>query len=106
MKIVKIENFAERYLEMKNEMFLSDIEIAEEFEISESTLFNLKKANNLDGLKRPTTNKSGLTEEQLREGERNGLERRTMLKRVRDYHWSIQDAITKPKGYRRDMMIR
>ena len=96
------ENFVERYIELK-EKHLTDVEIADKMDISPRSLTHLKSVNGLtDYPKRNPKNSVGLTEEEFKQGIENGLTRRIMLRRVRDYDWSRRDAITKPKGYRFD----
>jgi hypothetical protein len=42
-------------------------------------------------------NGNGVTNEHFAIAEKNGLDRFTVLRRVRDYFWDIERAITEPK---------
>ena len=101
-------SFKEEYLHMKNELYLNDQEIAEEMMITMFTLYEKKKRFHIVCGKRPRKNEVGLSEEMLQVGERNGLSRKLMYKRVREYQWDYKRAITEPinikirKGLKRD----
>jgi hypothetical protein len=89
-------SFKTRYLEMKKE-YKIDREIAKEMEISISLLVRLKNLYGLTGYRCPNRNYQGLTQEELEQGVRNGIPRRLALRRVREYGYSVEMAISSPK---------
>jgi hypothetical protein len=86
-------DFKSRYLMLKNEG-KTDVEISKLLFISRTTLTRLKKENQLGGIMR---NKQGISENQLKQAESIGLDRHLVLLRVREYGWSIEQAISIPK---------
>lgn len=91
-----MNDFIERYTELKNEG-LRDDEIAKRLYVAPVTLKRWKKKHGIKGLKAPQPNQQGITQEQLKQAEANGISRELALQRVRAYGWSVEEAITKPK---------
>jgi transposase-like protein len=81
-----------------------DKEIAVELGISKDTLYRWKKKAGLvkgrNG-NRIRKNQQGLSQEQLRTAEKNGIDRHNALRRRRVYGWSKVDAISVPLQRRR-----
>jgi hypothetical protein len=75
-----------------------DREIASELFVSSDTLYRMKKQVGLTNLKRKRIkkNRQGLSEEQLRTADKNGIGRRNALRRRRLYGWTKVDAISVP----------
>jgi hypothetical protein len=89
--------FEEKYMELKNEGS-TDSEIAEMFNVNVSTLKRIKKIHGLSKAKRIRVNRQGVTQDELNKAEENGITHRLALRRVREYHWKVTDAISIPKG--------
>jgi hypothetical protein len=89
------EEFTEKYLHLFENTNLVDKEIAKELFISTKCLWTLKKVY---GVKTPLKRKNRyrITEKQFQQALENGISRRTVLKRVREYKFTIEMAITKP----------
>jgi len=88
--------FKEKYLMLKGE-HKTDREIAFLFHMSLTALKKIKKLYDIPMIKRPRINNAGLTEEELQKGEKIGLKRKLMYKRVRSLGWSNEKAISEPK---------
>jgi hypothetical protein len=74
-----------------------DREIAVELFVSSDTLYRMKKKCGLvNQRKRIKKNRQGLSEEQLRTADKNGIGRRNALRRRRLYGWNKVDAISVP----------
>lgn len=86
------EEIKPQYLELKNKG-LTDPEIANALFISLITLKRYKKREGIKGIKRPQTNKQGITEEQLKQAEANGIPRANVLKRTGALGWDVEKAI-------------
>jgi hypothetical protein len=78
-------------------MGLTDIEIAKEFSVHRDTITNWKKSYGVPDVRKPRKNYQGVTEEQLLKGESIGLSRRFILRRVREYGWTPEQAVNTPK---------
>lgn len=89
------EKFEEFYHDCKEKGML-EIEIADVLKTDCNTLRTLRS---ILGVKTVVIrrNRSGVTEEDIRKGIENGLNRRLILRRVRD-GMSVQQAITTPKN--------
>jgi hypothetical protein len=90
--------FDEKYYEWKSEG-LRDREIADLMNICVSTLKRIKNLYNIGSI-RVRENGQGLTQEQLKIADENGITRRLALRRVREYHWTPYHAVNVPKGMR------
>jgi hypothetical protein len=91
-----MKNFKTQYLALKS-MGLTDIEIAKEFSVHRDTITNWKKSYGVPDVRKPRKNYQGVTEEQLKLGESRGFSRRFILRRVREYGYTPEQAINTPK---------
>lgn len=89
------EDFVWFYLEQKREG-KTDADIAYENGVIPITFRALKDIHGVETII-IRKNKLGITEEHFRKGEMIGLERRIILRRVRDCGMSIEQAITTPR---------
>jgi hypothetical protein len=95
--------FKDEYLSFKNEKYLSDEEIRNEMELTQHELYKMKLLHGIvNTVKRPRKNYLGFTEEMLQKGEKIGLTRRLMYKRVNELHWSYERAVREPNNRKRD----
>lgn len=90
-----MDNFIERYKELKQEG-LTDPQVAQRLYIALITLKRWKKKHGIKGIKAPQPNQQGITQEQLRQAEANGIPRELVLQRVR-HGWDDSLALTKEK---------
>ena len=89
--------FVEWYFDLKDEG-KQDKEIAEMLDVCTSTLKRMKNIHGIGKTTRIRPNGQGLTEEQLKIADEKGITRRLALRRVREYGWDKEDAISIPKG--------
>lgn len=76
---------------------LLDWEIAKEWGISDSALYNWKRCYGV--VNTPVRrNKMGVKEEDIAKAAENGISRRLFLRRIREYGWSVELAIREPVG--------
>jgi hypothetical protein len=91
--------FKEEYLKLK-EKNMTDQEIMKEMLLNNHTFYKMKEhhglCRNKNIVKRKRKNYKGFTEEMLQTAEANGIPRRLAYKRVGEYFWSHQRAITEP----------
>jgi hypothetical protein len=85
-------NFEELYLDMKADG-KTDREIAKELQLTRCDLTSIKKFLDVPDI-RCRKNLQGLSEKELRQAERNGIDRRLALRRKRLLGWSNLDCIT------------
>jgi hypothetical protein len=88
--------FTKDYLMLKS-LGYTDVEIAKEMSVHRDTITNWKKTYKIPDIRKPRKNYQGVTEEQLLKGESIGLSRRFMLRRVREYGWTPEQAVSTPK---------
>jgi DNA-binding CsgD family transcriptional regulator len=97
------ETFIEKYSLLKQQG-LSEKQIAIEMKIAKVTLYKYKKVYDVPLITPETkelTNENGLTKEWLEIAKKNGLDSSTVNARIREHHWSVEDACTieaLPKG--------
>jgi hypothetical protein len=91
-----MKSFKTQYLALKR-LGLTDIEIAKEFNVHRDTITNWKKSYGVPDVRKPRKNYQGVTEEQLQLGESRGFSRRFILRRVREYGYTPEQAINTPK---------
>jgi hypothetical protein len=88
------DEFIERYTQLKNQHLL-DIEIAKEMFINKNTLYRYKKRYGVALItkeNRELVNENGLTREWLNIAQKNGLTSSQVNARIREHHWSVEDA--------------
>jgi hypothetical protein len=83
------------YMNLKLSRNLTDRDIAKKLGITRYKLMEMKKTWGLN-LRKQKDNVCGLSEEDFKRGNKIGLTRRRILKRVRDLGWTIEMAITEP----------
>lgn len=86
----------DKYIELRNEG-LKDREIAKLFGVCKDTIVRIKKIYGIPCFRQ---NEQGVTHEQLKQAEEKGLSRRLVLRRVREYGYSVDDAVNTPKNRR------
>jgi uncharacterized protein YjcR len=103
MKMVKLsywnkEEFIERYNQLKVQ-HLTEVKIAEKMFISKNTLYSYKKKYGVPIItqaNKELTNDNGITREWLNIAKKNGLTSSAVNMRIREYHWSVEDACMIP----------
>jgi uncharacterized protein YjcR len=98
-----INSFVETYFELKKDGY-TDKEIGERLGVCKSTIGNWKRVYGITGKMRSRKNSQGLSFEELRIADENGIGRRLALQRVRAYGWSNKNAITAPKGRKKSTL--
>jgi orotate phosphoribosyltransferase-like protein len=90
------DDFIERYTQLKN-LGLLDVNIADEMFISKNTLYRYKKRYGVPMITKENKeliNQNGLTREWLNIAQQNGLSSSLVNARIREHHWSVEDACT------------
>jgi hypothetical protein len=90
------DEFIERYNQLKNQNLL-DKEIADKMFISKNTLYRYKKMYGVPMITKESKeliNGNGLTREWLTIAQQNGLSSSLVNARIREHHWSVEDACT------------
>ena len=97
-RAIQKEEFVEEYNRLKSKRLL-DKEIASEMFISKNTLYRYKKEYGvplITQINKELINANGLTREWLDIAQQNGLSSSLVNARIRDHHWSVEDACTIP----------
>jgi hypothetical protein len=88
-------NLMRQYMNLKTSRNLTDHQIAKIIGVTKWDLVELKKEWELP-LRKGKDNMQGVSEMDFKTGARNGLSRRLILRRVRDYGWEVERAIREP----------
>jgi hypothetical protein len=97
-KIWEKDEFIAEYTKWKAEG-LTESAIAAKMFIGKNTLYRNKKDYGLPILKpseRALNNTHGLTRSMLEKAKKIGLDSHLICQRIRDYHWTLEDAISIP----------
>jgi transposase len=92
--------FKEKYLEMK-EKGLTDYEIAEHFNVCRDTITRWKKRYDVSSPMKIRHNKFNVPEHVIQMGVKNGISRRLLLRRIREYGFTWYQAVHTPLQKRR-----
>jgi hypothetical protein len=96
LPIYNQDEFIERYNNLKSQ-HLPDKEIASRMYIGCNTLYRYKKIYGVPLItkeNRELINENGLTREWLNIAKQNGLDSSLVNARIREHHWSVEDACT------------
>jgi hypothetical protein len=98
LPIYNQDEFIEKYNQLKNQNLL-DKEIADKMFIGKNTLYRYKKVYGVPIITKENKeliNENGLTRAWLNIAQQNGLESSLVNARIREHHWSVEDACTIP----------
>jgi hypothetical protein len=96
LPIYNQDEFIEKYNQLKNQNLL-DKEIADKMFIGKNTLYRYKKVYGVPIITKENKeliNENGLTRAWLNIAQQNGLESSLVNARIREHHWSVEDACT------------